>query len=153
MENQKTLEITGWTDHPANHEFKESRMIPGGATVSDRFTIYLEPEDREKGSENGRQSKFRVNFWGDLARLAYKLMVTEQQRVLLKLKDPRVSPYTDKHVGKQRVSLNVNFRSQYEVLDTEFCPIGNGFEVVLNKIRNKDASQFIDQSPVSSSPF
>jgi hypothetical protein len=85
--------------------------------------------------------------------LAYELLVVEQQRALLKLKNPRVSSYVDQHQGKNRVSLNINHASEYEVIDTEFCPIGNGFEMVLNKIRNKDASQFIDQSPVSSNPF
>ncbi len=153
MEDKKTLEITGWTDNPADHVFKESYMIPGGATVSDRFTIYIEPEDREKGSENGRPSKFRVNFWDDLARLAYELIVTEQQRLLLKLKEPRISPYVDRHKGQNRVSLNINYRSQFDILDHVDCPIGNGFEVVLKKLRARNSGQIVEDSPFDANPF
>ena len=152
MENTKNLEITGWTDNPADHEFKESYMSPGGAEIRDRFTIYLEPEDREQGSDNVRLSKFRVNFWGQWAKEAYEALVVGQQRALIKLKEPKVTPYVDKYEGRQRVSLNVNFRSQYEILDSEHCPIGNGFELILNKIKNRDVNAIMDVSPFSN-PF
>ncbi len=153
MENTKTLEIIGWTDNPANHEFKKSETSPEGVRISDRFTIYLEPEDREKESNNVRPSKFRINFWGDLALLAYELMVSNQQRVLLKLKDPRVSQYVDRHQGKNRVSLNINFRSQFDVLDHADCPIGNGFEIILQKLRARESGQIMNESPFDVSPI
>ena len=152
MENTKNLEITGWTCHPEDHEFVEAYLTEGGAEIQDRFTIYLEPEDREVGSENGRSTKFRVNFWNELARQAYELIVTREQRLLLKLKNPRVSPYVDQHQGKNRVSLNINFRSQFDVLDHVDCPIGNGFEVILQKLRVRQSGQSSD-SPFDSNPF
>lgn len=152
MENTQTLEIVGWTDNPADAEFAASRIKADGRKVGDRLTIYITPENQEPNAD-GSVSKLRVNFWDQWAREAYESLVVKQQRALIKLKDPRVTPYTDKHVGKQRVSLNVNFRSQYEVLDSEFCPIGNGFELILNKIKNREVSQLTDESPFDSSPI
>ena len=153
----KTMSITGWTSFPEDCEFVESYTRDDGKRVDHRFTTYVAPVNGNGHDDGGR--RVRVNFWGRLARQAKAALMDDPHVALVKVKEARVSNYIDPYEALQRFSLNINLRSEFELLDSRPCSPGNGFEALLGKLEHQAKSQdrpmkeaqsaleFMDESP------
>lgn len=133
------IALQGRTGSPDFYEYTPAYTRNDGMEISARFTTHLlvdlqniptsiiNPEDT-KGYKS-----FRITFWGEEADKARRALLDNNRTALILIKQGTISTYQDRY-GEPRFSININFKGQYSVLETQQYEANQSFDDCLNNI-------------------
>ena len=130
---------------PDYYEYVPGYMTTNGAgEVDSRFATTGFFKDAD-----GNTVKIRLNLWGEEADLAKRVLMDSNRVATINVKNARLRYYVDRK-GVERRSANINFKSQYDVIEVKDHTPHRGFAEAANDV---EAQAFNEYGQYDDAPF